>query len=63
MSAQTLTIACTVCDSPASASIRDALIQDADLARNLLAVVLPWVMCLGVVALLHVTRTRAEDRQ
>ena len=63
MSAEILTIACTVCDSPGSARLREALMEDADLARNLLAVVLPWAMCCGVVALLHVKRTGAEDRR
>jgi hypothetical protein len=56
-----LIIACTVCDSPGSAGLREALLQDADLARNLLAVVLPWAVCFGVVALLRVRRGRRED--
>ena len=63
MPADVLIIACTVCDSPGSASLREALLQDADLPRNLLAVVLPWAMCFGVVALLHVRRDRGEDRR
>jgi hypothetical protein len=52
-----------VCDSPGSASLRDALLEDAEIGRNLLAVVLPWAMCFGVVALLHVMRRRPEDRR
>ena len=54
-------IACTVCDSPGSASLRDALLEDAEI--GLLAVVLPWAMCFGVIALLRVTRRRPEDRR
>jgi len=63
MSTELLILACTVCDSPGSASLREALIQDAGLARNLLAVVLPWATCFGIVALLHVKRGRPEDRR
>jgi hypothetical protein len=61
MPADLMIIACTVCDSPGSASLRDALLEDAEI--GLLAVVLPWAMCFGVIALLHVTRRRPEDRR
>ena len=63
MSADLLIIACTVCDSPGSASLREALFADADFASNLLAVVLPSAMCFGVVALMHVRGGRPEDRR
>ena len=49
----TAVLACPVCDGATGAQVRDGLFADGEMARNLLAIALPFVIVAGVAAMIH----------